>query len=254
MPYLDFNRPRFLQLAYTASSTAHTRFNIGTYKEKTLHRVLKDYFTDKTAQQEVPVDRFVADVYTPDGIIEIQTSGLSSMRDKLEAFLPIAPVTVVFPVAVQKWISWIDPVSGDIGKKNRSHKKGKPFDAVPEMIYIKPYLRHKKLTVRVVLLEIEEYRLLNGRRSLSRKRGSTRFERMPVDIFGIDDFHTAEDFIGQIPLPRDAEFTSRELASALKYRGGSISAILHVLMEVGAVYRTEKKGNAYLYRFCAPEA
>ena len=37
-------------------------------------------------------------------------------------------------------------------------------------------------------------------------------------------------------------------------RGGSISAILHVLMEVGAVYRTGKKGNAYLYRFCAPEA
>jgi len=37
----DINRARFLNLAYSASLESHARFNIGTYKEKKLHLVLK---------------------------------------------------------------------------------------------------------------------------------------------------------------------------------------------------------------------
>lgn len=248
MPYIDINRPRFLRLVYEASRTEHTRTNIGTYKEKTLHRVLKDYFESDRERQEVPVDRFVADIFSPEGIVEIQTSGLASMRDKLEAFLPLGHVTVVYPVAVKKWVSWIDPESGEIGKKRRSPKTGKLLDVVPEMIYILPYLLHENLTVRVVLLEIEEYRWLNGRRSLSGKRGSTRYERIPVDLLGIYDFASPRDYLSQLPTLPDAEFTAKELTAPLKLRGRRASAFVRVLMEVGVLGRCGKRGNAYLYR------
>lgn len=248
MPYIDINRPRFLRLVYEASSTEHARTNIGTYKEKTLHRVLKDYFEQDRARQEVPVDRFVADIYSPDGIVEIQTSGLASMRDKLEVFLPLGPVTVVYPVAVKKWISWIDPDSGAIGEKHLSPKTGRITDVIPEMIYILPYLMHENLTVRVVLLEIDEYRWLNGRRSHTKKRGSTRYERIPVDLVGIYDFASPKDYVSQLPELPEGEFTAKDLTVPLKLRGRRASAFVRVLMEIDAIIRCGKRGNAYLYR------
>lgn len=237
-----------MNLAYEASKSEHMRFNIGTYKEKTLHRVLKNYFEADAACQEVPVAGFVADICRAGEIIEIQTSGFASMKEKLEAFLPLAPVTIVYPIAKTKWVSWIEPDSASIGKKNRSPKRGKVFDAVPEMIFIRQFLSHPNLTVRAVLLEIDEYRMLDGRRSKSRKRGSTRYERMPVDLFEIYDFRTAEDFVRLLPFEKGEVFTAKQLSSAMKYRGRAESAVVRVLMEVGAIVRIGKEKNAYLYR------
>ncbi len=252
MSSIDIRRPYFLRLAYEASASEHARFNIGTYKEKTLHRVLKNYFEADPSRQEVPVGDFIADICGADGIIEIQTSGFASMQDKLEAFLPLGPVTVVYPIAKKKWISWIE-TDGTIGKKNRSPKTGKLLDAVPEMIFIRRFLHHPNLTVRAVLLEIEEYRMLNGRRSLSRKRGSTRYERMPVDLFEIYDFSTAKDFTALLPFESGEVFTAKELSAALKFRGRAVSAATHVLMDVGAIVRVGKQGNAYLYSIAEAE-
>jgi len=249
----DINRARFLNLAYSASLESHARFNIGTYKEKKLHLVLKHYFADGPTEMEIPCAGFIADVKNDREIIEIQTSGFASMRDKLEAFLPLCPVTVVYPVAQRKWVSWIEPESGEISKKNRSPKTGRPFDVIPELIYIREYLTHPNLTVRVVLLEIEEYRMLDGRRSLSRKRGSHRYERMPVDLFGIYDFSAPADYAACLPgLPET--FTAKELISAVKYRGRDVSAVIRVLESAGAIVRDGKRGNAFLYRIAAADS
>ena len=253
MAYIDIRRPELLRLAYEASTSAHSRFNIGTYKEKTLHRVLKNYFEPDASFQEVPVEGFVADICNASGIIEIQTSGFASLQEKLEAFLPLYPVTLVFPMAKKKWISWIEPESAEIGKKNRSPKTGKLFDVVPEMIFIRKFLTHENLTVRAVLLEIEEYRMLDGRRSRSRKRGSTRYERIPVDLFEIYDFRTASDFTALLPFASDEVFTSKQLCTEMKYQGRAVSAVMRVLTDVGAIERVGKEGNAYLYRICAQQ-
>lgn len=250
----DINRARFLNLAYAASVEAHDRFNIGTYKEKKLHRILKQYFEDDPQYQEVPFAGFIADIKNPDGIIEIQTSGLSSMRDKLEAFLPHCPVTVVFPVAERKWISWIDPDTGTISEKHRSPKKGRALDAVPEMVYILPYLLRPNLTVLVLLLEMEEYRLQDGKRSRDGKRGSHRYERMPTDLMGAYAFHSPADFAAWLPEGLRDPFTAKDLTSALKYRGRAASALIRVLCEVGVIARVGKKGNAYLYRIVKDDA
>ncbi len=246
----EMNRARFLQLAYTFSVLEHAREGIGTYKEKKLHLILKKYFDSDPTHEEVPLAGFVADIYDGSEIIEIQTSGFASMGDKLEAFLPLCPVTVVYPVAEKKWVCWIDPETGEFSAKNRSPKKGRIFDAVPEMIYIRKYLQHPNLTIRVVMLEIEEYRLLDGKRSKTKKRGSHRFERMPVDMFAVYDFHSAADFAAQMP-PLPEPFTSADFASAARLRGRRISAALKVLEESGVICRCGKKGNSILYRICS---
>lgn len=248
MGELDINRARFLNLVYAASVESHQRFNIGTYKEKKLHRILKQYFEEDPQYQEVPFAGFIADIKNPDGIIEIQTSGFSSMRDKLEAFLPHCPVTVVFPTAQTKWISWIDPVTGAFSEKKRSPKKGRALDAAVEMVYILPYLNHPNLTVLVLLMEMDEYRLQDGKRSLDGKRGSHRYERIPTDLLGAYSFHSSEDFAVLLEPFLPEPFTAKELCSFLKYRGRAASALIRVLMEVGVLERIGKKGNAFLYR------
>lgn len=93
--------------------------------------------------------------------------------------------------------------------------------------------------------------MLDGRRSRSRKRGSTRYERVPVDLFEIYDFRSAGDFTALLPFEADEVFTSKQLCAEMKYKGRAVSAVIRVLMDVGAIERVGKEGNAYLYRISA---
>lgn len=98
---------------------------IGTYNEKTLHAVLKNFFEPDSAYHEIPVDNYIADIKNPDGIIEIQTSGFGTIRDRLEVFLSLSDVTVVYPIAAVKSLVWIDPETGAAESKRKSPKRGK---------------------------------------------------------------------------------------------------------------------------------
>lgn len=64
----------------------HKRYNIGTYQERSQHLILKCYFEPDQARQEIPLDGYIADIYNDAGVIEIQTSGFGTLRDKLEVF------------------------------------------------------------------------------------------------------------------------------------------------------------------------
>lgn len=250
MAGISFNRSRFLQVCRDICIDGHPRFNIGTYKEKKLHLILKNYFEPLTSCQEIPHCGYVADIRNGDGIMEIQTSGFASMNGKLEAFLPDSEVTVVYPVAQRKWVTWIDPESGEIQPRHRSPKKGAPTDVLPEMVFIREHLENPNLTIRCVLLEIEEYRMLDGKRSRSRKRGSTRYERIPLDMYGVYDFRCREDYVRVLPFEPGSRITSADLSKQCGFRGRRLSAAIRVLEMVGAITRDGKQGRAYLYRIC----
>ena len=87
------------------------RQGIGTLSEKTVHAVLKNYYAPDTDMHEIPIENFVADIFTGTEIIEIQTRSFQVMRRKLDAFLKIYPVTIVYPIPHVKWLSWIDEVT-----------------------------------------------------------------------------------------------------------------------------------------------
>ena len=74
------------------------RHGIGTLSEKTVHAILKNYYAPDEDMHEIPIENYVADIYTGKEIIEIQTRQFNRMRDKLRAFLPLYPVTVVYPI------------------------------------------------------------------------------------------------------------------------------------------------------------
>ena len=64
------------------------RLGIGTLSEKTVHAILKNYYEPDEDRQEIPIEKYVADIYANGEIIEIQTRQFNKMRNKLTAFLP----------------------------------------------------------------------------------------------------------------------------------------------------------------------
>lgn len=104
----------------------------------------------------------MADIFNGKEIIEIQTRSFDRMRPKLERFLPLYPVTIVYPIPYCKHVFWIDEETGEISGGRKSPLKGSPYLAFKELYRIKAYLQDPNLTIRLTFLNMEEYKLLNG--------------------------------------------------------------------------------------------
>jgi len=225
----------------------HERYNIGTYKEKKLHRILKYYFEENSDFHEVPFEGFIADIKKENQIIEIETSGFVGLRDKLEAFLPTCRVTLVYPIAASSFISWIDPDTGLISPKRKSPKKENIYNLLYECIYIADYLTHPNLQICGISMEMQEYRLLDGW-SKNKKRGSHRYERIPGDVFEIFTFDSPENFFACIPENCQDPFTIDQFCQSVGTNRYTGRAILKVFEKVGVVEPAGKEGRRLLFR------
>ena len=222
------------------------RLGIGTLSEKSVHAILKNYYEPDEDKQEIPIENYVADIYADGEIIEIQTRQLNKLRGKLTAFLPLYPVTVVHPIPREKWLVWIDEESGELSKKRKSPVKGNPYLAFPELYKIKMFLKDPNLRLRLVLLDIEEYRLLNGW-SRDKKRGSSRFDRIPVALAEEIEINCLKDYMQFVPYELEGSFTSKEFAKAAQIPVPLAQTVLNILYHVGTVTRVGKEGSQYLY-------
>ena len=222
------------------------RIGIGTLSEKTIHAILKNYYQPDEDKQEMPIENFVADIYSDGEIIEIQTRQFNRMRDKLKAFLPLYPVTIVYPIPREKWLVWIDEESGELSKKRKSPVKGNPYMAFPELYKIKMFLKDPNIRLKLVFLDIEEYRLLNGW-SRDRKKGSSRYDRIPTELVEEIDINCIRDYMQFVPYELEGEFTSKVFAKAAHISVSLAQTVLNILYYVGTVTRTGKRGNQILY-------
>lgn len=236
---------RFEQAKEKIIGKSRERNGIGTLSEKTVHAVLKNFYAPDEDMHEIPMGNFVADIYTGKEIIEIQTRNFNTMRPKLKSFLEEYPVTVVYPIPHRKWLSWIDEETGECSPKRKSPLTGSAYMAFPELYKIKMFLKNRNLRLRFLLLDMEEYRLLNGWSS-DKKKGSCRFDRIPTKLVDEIVIERIEDYVQFIP-PQLTRFTSAEFAKAAHIRRPLAQTTLNILYEVEAVVRVGKQGNNYLY-------
>lgn len=222
------------------------RLGIGTYGEKTVHAIFKHYYEPDEDKHEIPIDRYVADIYTGNEIIEIQTRQFNRMRDKLSGFLPLYRVTIVYPIPRNKWLIWIDEESGELTTKRKSPKKGTPYLAFTELYKIKMFLKDKNLKIKLVLTDMEEYRLLNGW-SRDRKKGSSRYDRIPLELVSEVVMECPQDYMQFIPPELEEPFTSTEFAKAAHISVKLAQTTLNLLFYMDVVERVGKKGNSFLY-------
>lgn len=219
---------------------------IGTLGEKTLHAIMKNYFEPDADFHEVALEGYFADIFNSNGVIEIQTRSFGKMREKLTAFLEVYPVTIVYPLPFNKWISWIDNETGETSPPRKSPKKGTVYDAFRELYAIKPFLCHPNLNIILEFVDIEEYRLLNGWSS-DRKKGSTRYDRIPVTIREEIIITQPEDYMQFVPFELESPFTSKEFAAAAKTDSRKTGTVINILLATGVIKRNGKSGRSYLY-------
>jgi hypothetical protein len=220
---------------------------IGTLGEKTVHSVLKSYYSPDSIHHEIRVGGFVADICTGNEIIEIQTRNFNKLRRKLQAFLAFAPVTIVYPIPNIKWIRWVNPQTGEISPPRKSPKTGTPYMIFPELYRIKDFLLHPNLNLKIVLINLEEYRFLDGW-SQDKKKGSSRCDRIPSELVREIPVGSPAEYRSLIPETLGGEFTSRDFKKASGLPINQAQTALNVLYYVGAVDRTGKKGHAFLYK------
>ena len=222
------------------------RQGIGTLAEKTMHAVLKNYYAPNEDMHEIPIENYVADIYTGTEIIEIQTRSMDRMRKKLEVFLPLYPVTIVYPIPREKWLYWIDEETGEVSQKRKSPKKGNPYQAFSELYKIRPYLKHPNLRLRLDLIDMEEYRLLNGW-SKDKKKGSERYDRIPTGFAEEVCIDCIRDYMQLIPYELQEQFTAKDFAKCAKIPVRLAGTVLLIFNDLELVRRIGKKGNSYIY-------
>jgi hypothetical protein len=208
--------------------------------------VLKNYLSPNSINQEIKVGRFVADICTGNEIIEIQTRSFDKLRRKLDTFLEFAPVTIAYPIPYIKWIRWVNPQSGEVSPPRKSPKIGSPYAIFPELYKIKNFLDNPNLTIKIIMLNLEEYRFLDGW-SQDKKKGCTRCDRIPTELIKEIEITCPKEYQLLIPDSLDDNFTSKEYKKATGLPMSQAQTALNVLHYVGAVDRVGKKGNSHIY-------
>jgi hypothetical protein len=245
--YVIMDKELFDRVCNNIINQKQEQNGIGTLSEKTVHSILKNYYEPDHLYHEKKVSGFVADIYNENGIIEIQTRNFDKLRRKLTAFLTISPVTIVYPVPRTKWIRWVNPQTGEISPPRKSPKTGSPYSIFPELYKIKDFLMNPNLNICIVLLNLEEYRYLDGWSS-DGKKGSTRCDGIPVDIIEEVNIQGIADYHRLIPNQMEEPFTTRDYKNASKLPLHHSQTALNILSYIGVVDRVGKKGKAYLYK------
>ncbi len=236
----------FLLACREVMESGQRRQGIGTLGEKTLHAVLKRYFDPRPEHHEVRTGPYVADIRGESGIVEIQTRSFDRLREKLDYFLGLGPVAVIYPISALKWVIWLDG-DGNASPRRKSPKRPTACEILPELYRLGPLLRRQGLSFCAVLLEAEEYRLKDDW-SADGKKGSTRFERLPVALLDQVWLRGPEDYKKLIPPSLPDEFTAKEFGRAAGLSPKKSSVAAKVLYDLGAVERTGRVRGAYLYR------
>ncbi|MFO7636403.1 MAG: HAD family phosphatase, partial [Clostridia bacterium] len=244
---LQWKKECFLRICASNRDREGEDNRIGTLNEKMLHKILKQFLDGREEFHEVKTGAFVADIHDGREITEIQTRGFEKLRKKLKLFLEECPVTVVYPIACTKWLFWVDKETGEVSKKRKSPRTGQPYQIFFELYKIKHLLKHPNLRLHILLLDMEEYRFLDGY-SNDRKRGSTRHERIPLALAGELRIDHPGEYVKLIPDSLPESFHSKDYQRHSGLSLGQAQKALNVLHHMGAVDRTGKEGNMFIYQ------
>ena len=220
---------------------------IGTLREKPLHASLKQWYALPGDRVECPVDGFVIDLVRGDLLIEIQTSGFSSMKQKVVSLLDTGyQVRIVHPIPVDRWIVKVDE-DGTILSRRRSPRHGAPTDVFSELVSFPESMAHPGFEVEVVMTIEEQYRAHTPGRAWRRK-GWTVLERRLVDVADTFRLTDIDDLTGLLPSGLPDEFTTADLAERLRRPKRTAQQIAYCLRILGAVTVVGKVGNTFRYQ------
>lgn len=216
---------------------------IGTLGEKTLHLALKYYFAPDPETHERPIGRFIADAVTQDGVFEIQTRGLSNLKPKLDAFLPVCPVTVVHPVAEPKWVCRVDEY-GEVLSRRKSPKHESVYTAMREIYTLRDYLLLPNFQICICTVELTEFSVQSG------KRKWQKLDRVPTALHSLRYLQSIADYAELLPDSLTEPFTVEMLSAAIHAPDMQTRMLISLLNRLGVIQEAGRANRCKLWRRC----
>jgi len=222
--------------------------NIGNLHESSLHSSLKLWYKKPDDQLEVPVENFVIDIVSDDLLIEIQTKNFSIIRKKLETLLKNHRVLLIHPIVKDKWIINMDHQLNKNIRKRLSPKHGSYLDIFEELIRIPNLISNPNFTLELLLVEIEEFRINDGKGSWRRKGWSIYDQRL-LNVLEKKVFCSPIDFLMLKPIHVKTPFTNVELAHSLEKPLRLAQKMSYCLRKMGIIKVIGKSGKSLLFDY-----
>lgn len=216
--------------------------------ETSLHQQLKSHYAGPDGELEVRLGRFRIDAVRNGELIEIQHGALSAIGKKIESLTRKHSVRVVKPIVAKKLLIKQDRQGGKVVSRRKSPKQGKLLDVFEDLVYFTRAFPHKRLTLEVAMVEIEEWRFPgHGRRRRWRRGDHEREDQRLVEIITAHEFRTAGDLWGLVPTGLKRNFHTGDLATHLGIARWEAQRMAYALREMQAIRQVGKQGNAWLY-------
>ncbi|MEE8453033.1 MAG: hypothetical protein V3R99_14000 [Thermoguttaceae bacterium] len=218
--------------------------------ETSLHRELKSRYANRRARFEVPLGKYRIDVVSGGRLVEIQHGSLSAIRDKIQNLLDTHRIIVVKPIVVRKTLVKQAAKGGEVVGRRKSPKRGHVLDLFDELVHFTRVFPHRRLTLEVPMIEIEEWRYPgHGRRRRWRENDFQVEDQKLVAVRQTHRLRTAADLVKLIDCHLPSPFHTGHLAEGLKIDRWIAQRITYCLRKMGAVEQVGKQGNALLYQF-----
>ncbi|MEQ1902884.1 MAG: hypothetical protein ABL888_01700 [Pirellulaceae bacterium] len=217
--------------------------------EFSLHKQLKELYSDDASQREMRLGRFRIDIIRDGRLVEIQQSSLSSIRNKIRTLLGKHQVDIVKPVVARKKIVRLDRKDGDIVSVRLSPTKKTLVNIFDELLYFTQVFPHPNLRIIAPLIEIQEVRFPgHGRRRRWGKSDFVIADRLLESVVETREFCQSQDLCDLLPDELPKRFDTEVLSQLLGVSRGDGQRIAYVLRQTGAAKQVGKAGNRWVYQ------
>jgi hypothetical protein len=182
-------------------------------------------------------------------LIEIQHGSLAAIRAKIARLVEDHRVLVVKPIVAHKLIVKHADADGPPISRRASPKRGKLLDIFEELVYFTRVFPHPRLTIEVVLVDVEEHRHPgHGRRRRWRRDDQVVADQLLTSIGDSVQLRRPADLLRVMPRGLARRFHSGDLAEHLSIPRHVAQRVAYCLREMKAVETVGKHGNALLYQ------
>ena len=222
---------------------------IGELNERSLHRALKARYAVPGSLSEQLIDGYVVDVLIGQKIIEIHTGGFSRLKRKLPRLLENHAVTLVHPIAADRFIvKHAEPADGGVTRR-KSPKHGSVFNIFAGLTSIPTLIAHPNFALEAVITVEEEVRVPDPNRN-RRQHGWSTIDRRLVEVLETHHIESLRDLFAMLDADLPEEFSTADLASVMQSPRRLGQQAAFCLRQAGILAICGKNGNALRYRRC----
>lgn len=228
------------------------KVSIGTQNESSLHRKLKFQYAGPGGKTEVSSGSYIADGRRKDGeYIEVQTGSFGPLKAKVKELAAKSKVRIIHPIAIKKIIEVYESKkaaskTGSPLYRRKSPLKGSQWSVFDALLSAPQLPLQSGLTIEIVLADITEKRVKDGKGSWRRKGISLYDKELAVWHENIL-LKKPADYLRFVPFKKKEEFTSTLLAERAGIDASTARKTLYVLTKMNIVKRAGKKGQSWVY-------